>query len=160
MDPMVLLLLRGLVLVLLYLFVARAVRAVLRDLRAAPAVAAPTPARTSRKGAKDRDKRRGKDRPAPRELVVHQPDSRPRVLALDGVDEITFGRTETSTVILTDPYVSERHARVYRDGGEWLITDLGSTNGTLLNKVKVTTPTPIAPGDQVGIGRVTVEVRK
>lgn len=160
MDPMVLLLLRGLVLVLLYLFVARAVRAVLRDLRAAPAVAAPAPARTSRKEDKSRGKRRGKARPAPRELVVHQPDSRPRVLALDGVDEITFGRAETSTVILADPYVSERHTRVYRDGGAWLVADLGSTNGTLLNKVKVTTPTPIAPGDQIGIGHVTVEVRK
>jgi hypothetical protein len=159
MDPVVLLGLRGLVLILLYLFVARAVRAVLRDLRAAPVPAPPAPP-VRGKGAAGRGKRRGKERPTPRELVVHQPDSRPRVISLEGTDEITFGRAETSTVILADPYVSERHTRVYRDGGEWLAADMGSTNGTLLNKVKVTSPTPIAPGDQLGVGRVTVEVRK
>lgn len=56
--------------------------------------------------------------------------------------------------------MSERHARVYREGDEWLVSDLGSTNGTLLNQVKVTSPTPIAAGDQLRIGKTVIEVRK
>jgi pSer/pThr/pTyr-binding forkhead associated (FHA) protein len=158
MDPVVVLLLRGIVLALLYIFVARAIRAVIRDVRAAPqpAAGAPAPARQAKGDRKDRKR---KPRPQPSELVVHAPGSRPRVIPLDG-GEVTFGRAETSTVMLTDPYVSERHARVYHDSGEWLVADLGSTNGTLLNRAKVTRPTPIAAGDQIGIGKVTVEARR
>jgi pSer/pThr/pTyr-binding forkhead associated (FHA) protein len=158
MDPIILFLLRAAVIILLYVFVARAVRAVIRDLRAAPqaAPAAPAPAARGKAGGKDRKR---KPRARPSELVVHVPGSRPRVVPLDG-REVTFGRAETSTVMLTDPYVSERHARVYQDGNEWLVADLGSTNGTMLNQAKVTRPTPIAAGDQIGIGKVTVEVRR
>jgi pSer/pThr/pTyr-binding forkhead associated (FHA) protein len=159
MDPVVVLALRGIVLILLYVFVARAIRAVIRDVRAAPQPAA-APAAPPVKGDRKQGRRKDrKPRPKPSELVVHVPGARPRVVRLDG-GEVTFGRAETSTVMLTDPYVSERHARVYRDGGEWLVADMGSTNGTLLNRAKVTRPTPLAAGDQIGIGKVTVEARR
>jgi pSer/pThr/pTyr-binding forkhead associated (FHA) protein len=49
---------------------------------------------------------------------------------------------------------------VFHDGRHWVVEDLGSTNGTFLNRVKVTSPTPIAAGDQLGIGKTIVEVRK
>ncbi|MGH8908748.1 MAG: FHA domain-containing protein [Egibacteraceae bacterium] len=164
MPPIVLELLQGLFLLLLYVFVARAVRAVLRDIRAAPsavrAVAGrlPSPKQASRE----------RPRRVPGELVVHLPDSRPKVIRLDGDSEVTFGRTGSAegsalgpaTVALEDPYVSDRHAHVFHDGREWLVEDLGSTNGTFLNRVKVTSPTPIAAGDQLGIGKTIVEVRK
>jgi pSer/pThr/pTyr-binding forkhead associated (FHA) protein len=158
--PIVLVVIQGLFLVLLYLFVARAVRAVVNDLRPAPAGAAPAPA-ASRAPAKRSAKRSGgtERRRPPGELVVHVPGSRPRVLELAD-REITFGRSEMSTVMLTDSYVSERHARVYPSGGQWLVADQGSTNGTYLNQVKVTEPKPIAAGDQLGIGKIVVEVRK
>ena len=174
MPPIVFTLLQGLFLLLLYIFVARAVRAVIRDLMATsaprpapPAQRRPAATRSAQptakaargsKGASGAKQDRAK-RIAPRELVVHSPDGRPRVLALDG-NEITFGRGEQVSVALGDPYTSDRHARVYNDGRRWLVADLGSTNGTFVNQVKVTAPTPIAAGDQLGIGRTVVEVRK
>ena len=172
MPPIVFTLLQGLFLLLLYIFVARAVRAVIRDVSAAPTSnpAPSAPRRASRSaqpagkpGRKSRDdsghKQERPKRIAPRELVVHSPDGRPRVLPLDG-SEITFGRGEHVSVALGDPYTSDQHARVYNDGRRWLVADLGSTNGTFVNQVKVTAPTPIAAGDQLGIGRTVVEVRK
>lgn len=169
MAPVVLTLLQVVFLLLLYLFVWRVARAVVRDLRAAPAqprVAAPVPAAAApaRSAAPARGAAPGgivnrPTRGVPRELVVHVPDARPRVLRLDGGD-ITFGRSERSTVALTDKYASQEHARVYRQGEQWVVADLGSTNGTYLNKAKLTRPTPIGPGDQLGIGSTVVEVRK
>lgn len=157
MPPIVLTLLQGLFLLLLYVFVARAVRAVIRDVSAIPSTSRAAVPRAAARTAQRQTRR--KTRTPPRELVVHIPDGRPRVLAL-GADAITFGRADASTVALPDPYVSDHHAHVYRDGGAWLVADLGSTNGTFLNQVKVTTPTPIAAGDQLGIGKTVVEVRK
>lgn len=155
MPPIVLQLLQGLFLLLLYVFVARAVRAVVRDLRAA---AAPVRAAAPRPTPKSAPRERAR-RPAG-ELVVHMPDSRPQVIQLNGGSEVTFGRAAESTVRIADPYVSDHHAHVFHDGRDWLVEDLGSTNGTLLNQVKVTSPTPIEAGDQLGIGKTVVEVRK
>ncbi|CAN5782221.1 hypothetical protein BH23ACT8_BH23ACT8_19610 [soil metagenome] len=159
-PPIVLVVLQGLFLLLLYLFVARVARAILRDTRA------PAPARASSVRAAPRpaprpsaptDRNVGKS--PPRELVVHLAEGRPLVLPLND-SEIRFGRDEGCTVQLSDPYVSERHARVYRAGDGWVIADMGSTNGTYLNRAKVTAPAPIVPGDQLGIGKTVVEVRK
>lgn len=157
MPPIVLQLLQGLFLLLLYVFVARAVRAVVRDLRMAPVparAAPPRPAPKPKSGTRERGRR------PPGELVVHLPDSRPQVIRLNGGSDVTFGRASESTVVLTDPYASDHHAHVFQDGRDWLIEDLGSTNGTFLNQVKVTSATPIEAGDQLGIGKTVVQVRK
>jgi pSer/pThr/pTyr-binding forkhead associated (FHA) protein len=173
MAPILLTLLQGLFLLLLYLFVWRVARAIIRDLRSTAPAPRPstTPAPPTRRPPGDarrggRQARSGKQGPArqtrsqPRELVIHRPGSPPRVLALDG-SEVSFGRSAPATVILDDPYVSDRHARIWHDGATgWVVSDLGSTNGTFLNQVKVTRPTPIAAGDQLGIGKTTVEVRR
>lgn len=156
MPPIVFTLIQGLFLLLLYLFVARAVRWVWRDVTA-PARAGTAPAAPRRSRASAQSKR--KPRTAPRELVIHTPQGRPRVVRLDAHD-VTFGRADGSTVILDDPYISDHHARIFLQEGEWCIADLGSTNGTFLNQVKVTSATPIAAGDQLGIGKTTVQVRK
>jgi pSer/pThr/pTyr-binding forkhead associated (FHA) protein len=157
-PPIILTILQALFLLLLYVFVARAVRWVVRD------VATTTPTRTVSRsatgGARSASSpRRRKPRSSPRELVVHAPNARPRVLPLADA-EITFGRAGAASVVLDDGYVSETHARVYRDGDDWLVADAGSTNGTFLNQVKVTAPTPLAAGDQLGIGKTVVEVRR
>ncbi len=156
MPPIVFALVQGLFLVLLYLFVARAVRAVWRDVSGTSVAAAAAPAK-SRPAKASTSKR--KQRTPPRELVIHTPQGRPRVVRLDAHD-VTFGRSETSTVALDDAYISDHHAKVFLADGEWRITDLGSTNGTFLNQVKVTSPTTLSAGDQLGIGKTTVQVRK
>jgi pSer/pThr/pTyr-binding forkhead associated (FHA) protein len=160
MAPIVLTLVQGLLLLLLYLFVWRVARAILRDLRATPAVQAPeVRERRRRPAAQPSREPRPESRGRPRELVVHRAGGRPTVLPLDGRD-ISFGRSTSATVVLDDPYVSDRHARVSLEGSDWVLTDLDSTNGTYVNQVKVTTPTRLAAGDQLGIGKTMVEVRR
>lgn len=167
MPPVILTLLQGLFLLLLYVFVARAVRAVLRD------VAALGPGRTPsriRPGAGRAGRAVGGGRGAagtqapsrrlvPRELVVHLLEGSPRVVPLNNAP-VTLGRSPDCTVPLDDPYASDQHARVYRDGDGWLVLDDGSTNGTYLNQQKVTSPMPLSAGDQIAVGKTVVEVRK
>lgn len=146
-------LLKLVVLALLYLFLARAVRAVTADLfgprrRSSPSPPRPAVADTSKRGKR-----------APRELVVHPPEGRPIVIPL-GDEPVTLGRSERMTVALDDAYVSDEHALVARDGDGFTVRDLGSTNGTYLNGAKVTQPTPLSAGDQVRLGKTRVEVRR
>jgi pSer/pThr/pTyr-binding forkhead associated (FHA) protein len=67
--------------------------------------------------------------------------------------------TEPPTRI-SDPSVSTMHAKLQRRDTIWILTDLGSTNGTYLNQSRVSRPTPIAAGDQLSIGKTVVEVRR
>jgi hypothetical protein len=72
---------------------------------------------------------------------------------------ITLGRADDSTLVLTDDYASTRHARLVPRAGEWLIEDLGSTNGTYLDRTKVSVPTPVPLGVPIRIGRTSIELR-
>jgi pSer/pThr/pTyr-binding forkhead associated (FHA) protein len=155
MPPIILWLLQGFFLLLLYIFVWRAVRAVVRDIRTP--VSGPRPARQRR--PEPAPLPQTPKRAAPSQLVVHFPDGRPRVIELSDAP-VLFGRSPSSTVRLEDPYVSDDHARIYHADGSWMVADLKSTNGTFLNRVKVTAPAQIAAGDQLGIGKTIVEVRK
>lgn len=157
MPAIVLTLLQGLLLLLLYVFIGRAVRAVVRDVRApAPVTRSARPQRAATSSDRRSSERK---RVPPSQLVVHAREGRPQVIDLGG-PAIVFGRAGNATVTLTDPYISDQHAKVYREGTDWLVTDLQSTNGTFVNQVKVTGPTPLTAGDQLGIGRTVVEVRK
>jgi FHA domain-containing protein/uncharacterized protein DUF1707 len=68
----------------------------------------------------------------------------------------TIGRAIACDFTLADLSVSRWHARIYRDDDEhWLLSDLGSTNGTRLNGWRVTTSVPVKPGDQVSFGSIS-----
>jgi pSer/pThr/pTyr-binding forkhead associated (FHA) protein len=58
-----------------------------------------------------------------------------------------------------DTFVSQLHARVFRRDGDLFVEDLGSTNGTYLNRKKVTAAIALRHGDQLQIGKTTLEVR-
>jgi pSer/pThr/pTyr-binding forkhead associated (FHA) protein len=73
---------------------------------------------------------------------------------------VTLGRAQDSTIVLDDDYVSSRHARIYPRDGQWLVEDMGSTNGTYLERQKVSGPTPVKIGVPIRIGKTTVELRK
>ena len=147
--------LKLLLLVLLYLFVARAVRAVVVDLRGPRRKAGATP----RPDVADGSQTPRRTRRPPKELVVHPPEGRPLVVALSE-RAVTLGRSGRTTVQVEDVYVSDEHAVVAPDGESWVVRDLGSTNGTYLNGARVTRATPLAAGDQLRIGKTRVEVRK
>lgn len=70
--------------------------------------------------------------------------------------EIIIGRDPHCDVALQDDTVSLRHARLLYHHGQWWLEDLGSTNGTRLNKEMLTTPTVIINGDQVECGKTLI----
>jgi hypothetical protein len=144
-------------LLLLYLFLASTVRAVVVDLYG-PRRRSRSPSRPAvAPAAGSGDHRKGR-RP-PREIVVHHASGRPQVVALRG-DGLVLGRARSADLPLEDVYVSDEHASIQLDGDGWVVRDLGSTNGTFLNGAKVARPTPITAGDQLRLGKTRIEVRR
>ncbi len=74
--------------------------------------------------------------------------------------QITIGRANDATLVLTDDYASSRHARLFPQDGQWIVEDLGSTNGTYLDRQKVTQPTPVPVGVPIRIGKTVLELRR
>jgi pSer/pThr/pTyr-binding forkhead associated (FHA) protein len=149
-------LLKFALLALLYLFVGRTVRTVSLELyggRRKAAAPAPRPAVAAPADATRRSRR------IPREIVVHPPEGAPQVVALRG-HGVILGRSSNVDVLVDDLYVSDEHAEILPDDGSWSVRDLGSTNGTFLNGGKVTRPTPLAAGDQLRLGKTSIEVRR
>jgi hypothetical protein len=78
-----------------------------------------------------------------------------------GTQPITLGRAHDSTIVLDDDFASSRHARVFPDpSGQWVVEDLGSTNGTYLDRTKINSPTPVPMGVPIRIGKTVLELRK
>ncbi|MFE1762744.1 FHA domain-containing protein FhaB/FipA [Streptomyces angustmyceticus] len=99
-------------------------------------------------------------RGAPTKLVVSEGSLTGTTVALQG-QTISLGRAHDSTIVLDDDYASSRHARIYPDrDGQWIVEDLGSTNGTYLDRTRLTTPTPIPLGAPIRIGKTVIELRK
>ncbi|MGQ9657849.1 MAG: FHA domain-containing protein [Fimbriimonadales bacterium] len=68
-------------------------------------------------------------------------------------DLMTIGRDATHAIALVnDMGVSRTHAQIVRQADQTLIEDLGSTNGTYVNGVRISAPTPIKPGDTLQLG--------
>ena len=151
MPDLVLDFLKYVFLAMLWLFVARAVRATYLQLRATPAEhAAPRAAAPAApRGAKK----------APRRAVVVEGDSL-KGKAFELGDELIIGRGEKCQVRLNDSYVSQVHARIYARDDDYVLEDLGSTNGTYLNRRRITSPAELQRGDQVKIGKTVLEMRK
>jgi len=73
-------------------------------------------------------------------------------------DGATLGRSARADVVLDDSSVSAEHARVVRVGRAWVITDLGSTNGTQINGAPVNGEMPLTANDVVTLGSVRLQV--
>ena len=138
--------------VLLYLFFFRVLRAVWVEVR--PPVAT---GGTSRRAVKKAEspKRVRKNRPA--RLKVVEPADRAGTTYPLG-DELTVGRAAGCQVTLDDTYVSQLHARVFMRDNELYVEDLGSTNGTYLNRRKVSGPMVMKAGDRLQIGSSVMEL--
>ncbi|QSB05663.1 FHA domain-containing protein FhaB/FipA [Natronoglycomyces albus] len=91
-------------------------------------------------------------------LVVTQGELAGRRFQLSG-QMVTIGRANDSTVVIRDDFASTRHARIVPRGGQWVLEDLGSTNGTYLGRARVTGPTPVPLGAPIRIGRSSFELR-
>jgi pSer/pThr/pTyr-binding forkhead associated (FHA) protein len=138
-------------LALLWLFVLVALRVVRSDLYAASGLRALVP------GSGRAAARTGRGR-MPRQLIVTQGALAGTRISLDS-RPILIGRADDSTLVLDDDYASTRHARIAQQGEEWYVEDLGSTNGTYLDRAKVTGPTRVPLGVPVRIGKTVIELR-
>lgn len=127
-------------LVLLYLFLYRVIRALLRDVRAAAAQRATSPGRL---------------------VVVAAPSGEPspgRSFELDAVT--TLGRDVNNAIVIDDPFASAEHAVLTYRGRGWYVEDMGSTNGTFVNGRAVASVAPMAFGDELGIGQVRLRLER
>ena len=162
MNALTLTLIRLAFLAILWLFVIAAVGVVRTDLfgpslsarqqrrqrKAQRPAKAPRPPRPAKAG-----------RSAPQRLLVTAGALAGTSLGLAD-QQITIGRANDATLVLNDDYASSRHARLFPQDGQWIVEDLGSTNGTYLDKQKVTQPTPVSPGVPIRIGKTVLELRR
>ncbi len=161
MTNLTLLLIRLAFLAVLWLFVIAAVGVVRTDLfgqaragrqrrrqRKPPQVKAPRQPRAGRPG-----------RGTPQRLLVTAGGLAGTSIGLTD-QQITIGRANDATLVLNDDYASTRHARLFPQDGQWIVEDLGSTNGTYLDRQKVTQPTPVPPGVPIRIGKTVLELRR
>jgi hypothetical protein len=65
---------------------------------------------------------------------------------------VTLGRSRQCDIVVDDPNVSRQHAEIRPRGDAWVLTDLGSTNGSLLNGRRIDGPEVIKPGDEIELG--------
>ena len=74
-----------------------------------------------------------------------------------GAQSLTLGRTPPADIVLNDSEVSRSHCRVAVVNDSMLVTDLGSTNGTFLDGVRVVEPTPVPVGAIIRVGRQSLK---
>ena len=152
-SPFVLSVLKYAFLALIYFFVYRAIRAVAVDIsgRRQPRSAAP---RTDVVAA------RGKGQGKTPQVVVVKDDSGKKIATHKLSSALQIGRAAACHIKLDDTYVSNFHARLYPQNGTWHVEDLGSTNGTYLNRQRVSGAVEVQAGDEVRIGKTTLELRR
>jgi Inner membrane component of T3SS, cytoplasmic domain len=163
MNALTLTLLRLAFLAVLWLFVIAAVGVVRTDMFG-PSMSA----RQQRRQRKAQQQRARPPRPprpsrpgrgAPQRLLVTGGALAGTSIGLSD-QQITIGRANDATLVLDDDYASSRHARLFPQDGQWIVEDLGSTNGTYLDRQKVTQPTPVPAGVPIRIGKTVLELRR
>ena len=155
MDEQLLTILKLCLLALLYLFFFRVLRAVWAEVRG-PSLAVATPRQAAAQPSA-REVRKAERKAAPVQLAVVEPANlRGRTYPLG--QEVTVGRAAGCQVTLDDTYASQIHARVFARDGQLFVEDLGSTNGTYLNRQKVTAPQVMRRGDKLQVGNTVLEL--
>ncbi|MCL2090988.1 MAG: FHA domain-containing protein [Micrococcales bacterium] len=138
-------------LALLWLLVLSAVAVLRRDLYGTRIVA------RRRQAGKGGQAGAAPARRGPTRLVVTEGPLRGTIIPL-GAAPVLLGRAPGCTLVLDDDYSSSRHARLYPQGEEWFVEDLGSTNGTYLGEYRVQAPMRVPTGTAVRIGQNVMEL--
>jgi pSer/pThr/pTyr-binding forkhead associated (FHA) protein len=146
---------------LLWIFVLVTVFVLRRDLRM-PAEARPL--------GRERRPARAPKPPRPAKVARQQKVKGSKLVVIEGpllgtiiplaTVQITVGRAPDSTLVIDDDYASSRHARIYPSEGSWVVEDLGSTNGTWIDRTRITTPTVLPVGAPLRVGRTTLQIQR
>lgn len=154
MQGLILQLSRGLLLVALWLFIYLVVRALRHDMVRV----------TSAAGIAHESRHRGgsvwsfrRDRTIRHLVVTEGALAGTRITLSD--QPVLLGRAPNATLVIDDDYASNQHARLVPHGTDWFLEDLGSTNGTFLDRQRVTTSVKVPAGTPVRIGTTTIELR-
>ena len=140
-------------LALLFLFIWRSMRWVVRGLAVNPAP------RSSRSAKNGKGAPAGPELPpGPQSVVVYADGAKPRTVKMAA--SMVIGRAPECELMLEDTYVSQQHARIFGKNGAWYVEDLGSTNGTFVNDQKLAAPAMVQPGDRVRVGTTVLELRR
>jgi pSer/pThr/pTyr-binding forkhead associated (FHA) protein len=135
-----LLVLRVLLAISLYAFLAAVLIVVWRDLRQAT-----TDDEATRRGG--------------RLIVLQTADEAVKVGTAFHLQPVTsIGRLSSNTIAISDTYASSRHALLSWKEGQWWLEDQDSRNGTLLNETRIVDPTVVSTGDVIGIGRTKLKL--
>jgi len=135
-----LLVLRVLLAILLYAFLAAVLAMLWHDLRQAT---------TSREVA----------RPSGRLVVLHATDDALATGTAFPLQPVTsIGRSPANTVSVPELYASAQHSLLALREGQWWLEDRGSRNGTLLNGTRIAGPTVVSAGDVIGVGRTQLKL--
>ena len=135
-----LLVLRLLLAILLYAFLAAVLVMLWRDLRQATAA-------------------RELPRPNGQLVVVHTSDDALAVGTVFPLQPVTsIGRAPTNSISIPEPYASAQHTLLALREGQWWVEDQGSRNGTLLNGTRITGPTVVSTGDVIGVGHTQLKL--
>jgi len=127
-------------LALLYLVLARVMRSLLRDLRAA---------------AREPTTSLG------RLIVLESPGGEPATGLSFDLDAITtLGRDVNNAIVVEDPFASSEHAVLTFRGRSWYVEDTGSTNGTYLNGRRIEDVAAMGYGDEMSIGQVRLRLER
>ena len=135
-----LLVLRILLALLLYGFLAAVLAMLWRDLRQATAS-------------------REVPRPGGQVVVLRTADETLAVGSAFPLQPVTsIGRSPANTISIPEPYASAQHALLTLREGQWWLEDQGSRNGTLLNGTRVAGPTVVSAGDVIGVGHTQLKL--
>ena len=137
---LVLWLIRIIFLGLLYYFLYRVVRALLRDLRAATRESSPELGRL---------------------VVLASPNGEPAAGTALTLDVITtLGRDVNNSIVIDDPFASADHAVLTFRGRAWFVEDLDSTNGSYVNGNPIQGVSALTFGDELQIGQVRLRLER
>lgn len=107
--------------------------------------------------------------PAPPPQAIHETmmQSGPRLTIIGGPDsgqsygltkQTRLGRNPDNDIVLSDPQVSRHHAVIQRQGGAYVVSDLGSGNGARVNGKLIDAPTSLTAGDVITIGNTQMRL--
>ncbi len=164
MPVAVLTILKFCLVALIFLFLTRVLRAVWVEINAPIPGSAPVGGATNGSSTgtaidaavKPDPRPRRRNEPIPTLTVVEPVDRRGDRYPLE--TEMTIGRAPGCAIVVTDSFASQLHARLFEREANWYVEDLGSRNGTWLNRTQVHGATKLEPGDLVKVGDTVLEL--